>query len=212
VLSSRQRITISLPFPVSFHHNLYLIKRYAGKHAAADGTRLNHILNAARRVVFKGLDSSFAHLSANAMAERAFHALRQLEGSPLPAGGRIQRQQTAFAVEINAERGLALQQHLTPESLDGITDPCSYAASQLCGDGMRKRHVQAFEAPSARSPETQPVVGVMTPFAFSTTPFDFQDWTLEITAEDVTAVCFGGGLTAQFTRAQFLVDGRWPTL
>jgi hypothetical protein len=52
---------------------------------------------------------------------------------------------------------------------------------------------------------------VMTPFAFSSTPFDFQDWTLEITAEGVTAVCFGGGLTAQFTRAQFLVDGRWPT-
>ena len=145
------------------------------------------------------------------LAERAFHALRQLEGSALPAGGRIQRQQTAFAVEINAERGLALQQHLTPEALDSITDPCSYAASQHCGDGMRKRQVQAFEAPSARSPETQPVVGVMTPFAFSSTPFDFQDWSLEITAEGVTAVCFGGGLTAQFTRAQFLVDGRWPT-
>jgi hypothetical protein len=134
-----------------------------------------------------------------------------LEGSPLPAGGRIQRQQTAFAVEINAERGLALQQHLTPEALDGITDPCSYTASQHCGDGMRNRQVQAFEAPSARSPQTQPVVGVMTPFAFSSTPFDFQDWTLEITAEGVTAVCFGGELTAQFTRAQFLVDGRWPT-
>ena len=95
--------------------------------------------------------------------------------------------------------------------LDGITDPCSYTASQHCGDGMLNRQVQAFEAPSARSPETQPVVGVMTPFAFSSTPFDFQDWTLEITAEGVTAVCFGGGLTAQFTRAQFLVDGRWPT-
>ena len=114
-------------------------------------------------------------------------------------------------MEINAERGLALQQHLTPEALDDITDPCSYTASQHCGDGMRKRQVQAFEAPSARSPQTQPVVGVMTPFAFSSTPFDFQDWTLEITAEGVTAVCFGGGLTAQFTRAQFLVDGRWPT-
>jgi hypothetical protein len=98
-------------------------------------------------------------------------------------------------VKINAERGLALEQHLTPEALDG----------------MRKRQVQAFEVPSARSPETQPVVGVMTPFAFSSTPFDFQDWTLEVTAEGVTAVCFGGGLTAQFTRAQFLVDGRWPT-
>ena len=144
------------------------------------------------------------------LAERAFHSLRLLEGSPLPTGGRIQRQQTAFVVEINAERGLALQQHLTSEALMSITDPCSYATSQRCGDAMRERLVQAFEVPSARSPETPPVVGVLTPYAFTSTPFDFQDWSLEITAEGVTAVCFGSGLTAQFSREQFLVDGHWP--
>jgi hypothetical protein len=145
-----------------------------------------------------------------ALAERAFHALRQLEGSPLPAGARIQRQQTAFAVELHAERGLILQRHLQPKVLVALTDPCSYSASQRCGDSMRERLVQAFEVPSARSPETPPVVGVLTPYAFRSTPFDFQDWTLEITPEGVTAVSFGGGLTAQFPREQFLVEGRWP--
>jgi len=143
-------------------------------------------------------------------AERSFHALRQLEGSTLPAGGRIQRQQTAFAVEISAERGLTLPRLLTPEALAAITNPTSYSASQRCGDAMRERQVQAFEVPSARSPETPPVVGVITPYAFSSTPFDFHDWTLEITAKQVTTVCFGGGLSAEFTREQFLVAGWWP--
>ena len=145
-----------------------------------------------------------------ALAERAFHALRLIEDSPLPPGRRIQRQQSAFAVQISAERGLTLQDHLTPEALAEITNPCSYGASQRCGDAMRERRIQAFEVPSARSPHTPPVVGVMTPYAFSSTPMDLQDWTLEITAGGVTAVCFGGGLTAHFSREQFLVAGGWP--
>ena len=62
---------------VSFHHNLYLIKRCTGEYAAADGSHLNHILNAARRVVFKGLNSRFAHLPANALAEMAVHRITQ---------------------------------------------------------------------------------------------------------------------------------------
>jgi hypothetical protein len=108
-----------------------------------------------------------------ALAERSFHALRMLEDSPLPRGARVQRLQTAFTVEITAERGLALQEHLTLEALATITDPSSDEASQRCSDSMRERGVQAFEVPSARSPQTPPVVGVLTPYAFSSTPFDF---------------------------------------
>jgi hypothetical protein len=145
-----------------------------------------------------------------ALTERAFHALRLLEGSPLPAGARIKRQQTAFAVEISASRGLTLQKQLSPRALAAITDPCSYAANQGCGDAMRERGVQAYEVPSARSLQTPPVVGVLTPYPFTNTPFDFQDWGLEITAEGVTAVSFGGGLTGEFSRERFLVEGRWP--
>ena len=75
---------------------------------------------------------------------------------------------------------------------------------------MRERRIQAFEVPSARSPETAPVVGVLTPHAFSSTPFDLLDWSLEISADGVIGICFAGGLTAQFTREQCLVAGRWP--
>ncbi len=71
-----------------------------------------HLFNGAR-----GLDT--------ALAERACHALRLLEGSPLPKGARLQRLQTVFTVEISTLRGLALQGELTPQALAANTDPCS---------------------------------------------------------------------------------------
>jgi ribulose-5-phosphate 4-epimerase/fuculose-1-phosphate aldolase len=40
---------------------------------------------------------------ATVLAERAFHALRLLEGSPLPEGRCIHRQQTSFSVQIHTE-------------------------------------------------------------------------------------------------------------
>lgn len=57
---------------------------------------------------------------------------------------------------------------------------------------MRERQVQAFEVPSARSPETPPVMGVLTGYAFSSRPFDLQDWSLEITADGVTGISLAG--------------------
>lgn len=55
-----------------------------------------------------------------------------------------------------------------------------------------------------------PVVGVLTPYAFCSAPFDLQDWSLEINSQGVIGICFAGALTAQFTKEQFLVAGRWP--
>ena len=63
--------------PVGFNQNLHLIKWCAGENAAADGSHLNHILNAARLVVFKGLNAGFAHLPANALAEVTVHSITQ---------------------------------------------------------------------------------------------------------------------------------------
>jgi hypothetical protein len=62
---------------VGFQLNLHLIKRCAGENAATDDSDLNDILNAARRVIFKGLNSSFTHLPANALAEEAVHRITQ---------------------------------------------------------------------------------------------------------------------------------------
>ena len=43
------------------------------------------------------------------LAERASHALRLLEGSPLPAGRCIYRQYPSLSVQINSERSFLLQ-------------------------------------------------------------------------------------------------------
>ena len=55
---------------------------------------------------------------ATVLAERAFHALRLLEGAPLPEGRCIHRQQTSYSVLIHTERGLRLQ-HCCGESGPG---------------------------------------------------------------------------------------------
>jgi|LakMenE27Jul10ns_1017307.scaffolds.fasta_scaffold00050_20 hypothetical protein len=47
----------------------------------------------------------------------------------------------------------------------------------------------ACELPSACSPEKAPVVGLLTPYPFSSKPFDFQDCSLKISAEGVIGIC-----------------------
>ena len=151
-----------------------------------------------------------ARALSTVLAERAFHALRLLEGSALPAGKVIQRQQTSFQVEIAAGRGLQLQHCLPVAELAAVTDPCSYRASQALGRELRQLNVEAFEVPSARAPLELPCVGVLSPAAFISTPFDFQDWALEIRPDGVTFASFGLSQVITLLRDQFLIDGRWP--
>ena len=107
-------------------------------------------------------------------------------------------------------RCLQLQHCLPAAELAAVTDPCSYQASQALGKTLRRLDVEGFEVPSARAPLEPPCVGILTPTAFASTPFDFQDWALEIRPDGVTFASFG--LSQMFTllREQFLVEGRWP--
>ena len=57
----------------------------------------------------------FARFLATVLVERAFQALRLLEGSSLPEGRCIPRQQSSFSVQFHTERGLLLQ-HCLKES------------------------------------------------------------------------------------------------
>ena len=147
---------------------------------------------------------------ATVLAERALHALRLLEDTPLPEGCCIHRKQSSFSVQIHTERGLRLQHCLDEQTLAAVVDPCSYATSQALGREMRQLGIQAFEVPSARVPQEAPCVGVLTPYAFVSTPFDFQDWTLEVRADGVTFASFGQSQVVSLPREQFLVAGRWP--
>ena len=74
----------------------------------------------------------------------------------------------------------------------------------------RQLKVEAFEVPSARAHLEPPCVGVLSPAAFISTPFDFQDWALEIHSDGVTFASFGLSQVITLLRDQFLVDGRWP--
>jgi hypothetical protein len=47
----------------------------------------------------------------------------------------------------------------------------------------------ACELPSACSPEKTPVFGLLTPYPFSSKPFDFQDCSLEISTQGVIGIC-----------------------
>lgn len=129
--------------------------------------------------------------------------------SAAAAGKVIQRQQTSFQVEIDVQRGLQLQHCLSAADMAAVTDPCSTHASQTLGRQMRQLAVEAFEVPSARAPLEPPCVGVLTPAAFAT-PFDFQDWALEIRPDGVTLASFGHSQVVTLLREQFLVEGGWP--
>jgi hypothetical protein len=63
--------------PAGFHLYLHLIKGRAGEDAAAASSKLNNILSAASRVVFKGFNAGFPHLLADALAEAAIHGIPQ---------------------------------------------------------------------------------------------------------------------------------------
>ena len=82
-----------------------------------------------------------------------------------------------------------------------MTDPCSYHASQALGRQMRQLDVEAFEVLAC--------VGVLTPAAFASTPFDFQDWALEIRPDGVTFALFGLSQVFTLLWEQFLLEGRW---
>ena len=115
-----------------------------------------------------------------------------------------------MSIGVRSSRGIRLQECLDDQRLAEVTDPCSYAVSQAVGRQLRKLGVQAFEVPSARVPREAASVGVMTPYAFASTPFDFQDWNLEVRADGVTFASFGQSQVVSLAREQFLVAGRWP--
>jgi hypothetical protein len=105
---------------------------------------------------------------------------------------------------------LQLQHCLSAADLAAVTDPCSYRASQALGRQLRQLDVEAFELPSAWAPMEPLCVGVLTPAAFASTPFDVQDWPLEIRPDGVTFASFGLSQVITLLREQFLVEGRWP--
>ena len=84
---------------------------------------------------------------------------------------------------ISAERGLVLQHHLTAHVLTAIVNPSIDVTSQRYCDAMRQRRSAGLRGPCGPlTGDSSRLVGVLTPYAFSSLPFDLLDWSLEISA------------------------------
>ena len=93
------------------------------------------------------------------LAERAFHALRLLDGSPLPAGKVIQRQQTSFQVEITVARGLQLQHSLFSVQLAAVPIPAATKPARRWGGSSVSSKWRPSKCPRRARPWSHPAWG-----------------------------------------------------
>jgi hypothetical protein len=145
-----------------------------------------------------------------ALVEGAYYALLFWGGWSEPPPGPIRRRQTLFSVLLGAERGLRLQQIGDPTARALLRHPSRYGPSQALGAWLREGGIEAFEYLSARSTQPLVQVGVFTPAALRSTPFDQVDLTSEIREDQASFLCHDDGRVLRFPRGAFLVDGLLP--
>jgi hypothetical protein len=141
------------------------------------------------------------------LLEGAYYSFLFWDGMQEAPPTAIRRRQTLFSVLIHTSRGLKLQTF--PENA-ALRDPCHYGPTQRLGQWMREAGLEAFEYESARSSEPLVQVGVLTPAAFASTPFDQVDITCEIKPDHVSFLSHDDGTVHHFPRELFLIEGELP--
>ena len=144
------------------------------------------------------------------LVEGAFYGLLFWEGMSSPPPVPIRRRQTLFSVELNAARGLQLQAIADARAQAVLRDPVAYGPTQQLGEWMREQGIEAFEYFSARSSDDLVQVGIFTPLAFQSTPFDQVEITTEITGAQVSFLCHDDGQLHRYPREWFLIKGQLP--
>ena len=144
------------------------------------------------------------------LVEGAFYALLFWEGLIDPPPAPIRRRQTLFAVLLKSSRGLQLQAIADAAAQAVLRDPTAYGPTQQLGAWMQDHGIEAFEYHSARSSDSLVQVGVLTPAAFQSTPFDHVEITAELSSDHVSFLCHDDGQLHPFPRAMFLIDGQLP--
>lgn len=145
-----------------------------------------------------------------ALVEGAYYGLLFWEGMGLPLTDPIRRQQTLFSVLLGTERGRRLQELEDGGAQAALRHPSHYGPTQGLGAWMRESGVAAFEYLSARSEAPLVQVGVFTPAALRSTPFDQIDITAEIAGVQASFLCHDDGSVHRFPRERFLVEGSLP--
>ncbi|MCT0224750.1 RES family NAD+ phosphorylase [Synechococcus sp. CS-1328] len=147
---------------------------------------------------------------AGSLVEGAYYALLFWEGMQQPPPTSIRRRQTLFSVLIDTSHGLQLQTLADDTAQSTLQDPRQYGPSQRLGQWMREAGIEAFEYLSARSREPLLQVGLFTPSAMTSTPFDQVEITCEINSDHASFLSHDDGMVHRFSRELFLVDGELP--
>jgi hypothetical protein len=113
-------------------------------------------------------------------------------------------------VLIGSNRGRRLQEQNDPAMQAALRHPSHYGPTQHLGRWIRDDGVEAFEDLSARSRQPLMQVGLFSPSALRSTPFDQLDLTAEIRSDQASFLSHDDDQVHAFPRQQFLVDGVMP--
>jgi hypothetical protein len=149
--------------------------------------------------------------TSSVLAETAFYRLVFWSGMSLPPpAGRLTTEHTLFAANYDTEQGLSL--HLPPfdNYREYLTNPSSYAATQLLGSEMRAAGIELFIYRSARDPQGGLNIGLFnaTPFIDGRSTWK-QAWLCDVSDDEVAFYNVSLGTTV-FKRELFLVDEKLP--
>lgn len=147
---------------------------------------------------------------AGTLVEGAYYGLLFWAGVAQPPPTPIRRRQTLFSVLLGTERGRRLQALDDPQAQAALRHPSHYGPTQRLGTWMRESGLEAFEYLSARSKEPLVQVGVFTPAALRSTPFDQVDLSVEIQSDHAAFLCHDDGSVHRFPREAFLIAGKFP--
>ena len=147
-----------------------------------------------------------------ALAETAYYRCVFWAGMAAPPpGGRLTTEHTLFGARYAAARGLRLQAPPFDRFEAELTDPASYAATQVLGWELRAAGIQGFEYRSARDPEGGINIALFHPAALAgPAPAWQQPWLCDTRAEGVAFYSKEHGTAWQFSRSLFEVEGELP--
>ncbi len=144
------------------------------------------------------------------LVEGAYDALLFWEGFSAPPKAPIRRRQSLFSVMLQTSRGRQLQNLADPAVQAALRDPRHHGPTQRLGTWMRAVGIEAFEYLSARTSESLVQVGVFTPAALVSTPFDQVEITGEVNSDHASFLSHDDGTVHRFPRELFLVEGELP--
>ncbi len=147
-----------------------------------------------------------------ALSECAYYRLVFLEGMQFLPEKHIVTEHTTFKVNIDTDKGLALEKMPFAQFTNHISDPVNYIISQQLGTDMRASEIVAFTYNSARDQENGINTGIFKIHTIkSKKPYGYQEW---ICSTEYSGVTFVNKLERttryRFNLEEFKIDDKLP--